>query len=673
MVYGTSIKLPGEFFDTPTINMDPQNFVAKLQQHMAELKPLKSPSNRKQNIFVHKDLKSCSHVFLRIDRVKKALEPPYEGPYTVHKKYDKYFTILIKDKTINISVDRLKPAYLLAVDNQNEQTSVGQKNEISNWKELSPMPDEQSTTSCGRKIKNHLRTPAQLQFSLGNVKEKWRKWRQELENYLLATEKDDQTDKIKIAILLNLLGSEGFEIYNTFKLESKAIFSEVLQKFEEYCLPRQNVVYERYKFFSCVQLTGQTTETYVTQLKTLASTCEFSEQENGLIRDRIVLGIKDSGLLELLLRENNLNIKKAIETVRAAEASREQIRNMKYDTATINFVKKNQKKPKTQYNCKKCGRKHKPREYPAFGKICAMCKKKNHFAAKCFQSTKNIHEMNVPENELVYIDSVNENETKCAMKNSTYSNFKNVEMLIEQYKDVFTGVGEFPNEPYHITLKDNAVPVIHPPRRVPLALQPKLKSTLDRLEKEGIVSKVNKPTDWVQSLVIVENLNGNLRLCLDPRDLNKDIIVAGCDEDSHDAIMSRVFERAKLLNIKFNPDKLQYRVSEVKYVGQIISKSGIKPDPDHIKAIVEMPTPKSKTEVRRLLGMVNFLSKFIPNVSKVTAPLREIIHENVEFNWGKEQKLSFVNIKELLAKAPILKVFSVNDEIVMQCDSSKMG
>ncbi|GFT59519.1 transposon Tf2-9 polyprotein [Trichonephila clavipes] len=138
--------------------------------------------------------------------------------------------------------------------------------------------------------------------------------------------------------------------------------------------------------------------------------------------------------------------------------------------------------------------------------------------------------------------------------------------------------------------------------------------------------------------------------------------------------MSRVLERTKLLNIKFNTDKLQYRVSEVKYVGHIISKSGIKPDPDHIKAIVEMPTPKSKTEVRRLLGMMNFLSKFIPNVSKVTAPLREIIHENVEFNWGKEQELSFVNIKELLAKAPILEVFSVIDEIVIQCEIvQKMG
>ncbi|GFX36267.1 transposon Tf2-8 polyprotein [Trichonephila clavipes] len=137
--------------------------------------------------------------------------------------------------------------------------------------------------------------------------------------------------------------------------------------------------------------------------------------------------------------------------------------------------------------------------------------------------------------------------------------------------------------------------------------------------------------------------------------------------------MSRVLERAKLLNIKFNSDKLQYRVSEVRYVGQIISKLGIKPDPDHIEAVVEMPTPKSKTEVRRLLGRMNFLSKFITNVSKVTASLREIIHENVEFNWGKEQELSFVNIKELLAKAPILKVFSVNDEIVIQCDGSKDG
>ncbi|GFV80324.1 reverse transcriptase domain-containing protein [Trichonephila clavipes] len=76
-----------------------------------------------------------------------------------------------------------------------------------------------------------------------------------------------------------------------------------------------------------------------------------------------------------------------------------------------------------------------------------------------------------------------------------------------------------------------------------------------------------------------------------------DIIVARCNEDSHDAIMSRVLERAKLLNIKFNPDKLQYRVSEVQYTGQIISKSGIKPDPYHIKQLLRCQHQNQKLKL----------------------------------------------------------------------------
>ncbi|GFV98599.1 uncharacterized protein TNCV_1452851 [Trichonephila clavipes] len=73
---------------------------------------------------------------------------------------------------------------------------------------------------------------------------------------------------------------------------------------------------------------GSRTDLHVQSLTTLASTCEFAEQENGLILDRIVQGIKDCGLQERLLQENNLNIQNAIEIVRVAEASREQIRNM---------------------------------------------------------------------------------------------------------------------------------------------------------------------------------------------------------------------------------------------------------------------------------------------------------------------------------------------------------
>ncbi|CAL1294236.1 unnamed protein product [Larinioides sclopetarius] len=93
--------------------------------------------------------------------------------------------------------------------------------------------------------------------------------------------------------------------------------------------------------------------------------------------------------------------------------------------------------------------------------------------------------------------------------------------VIDLYKNVFNGLGKFPGELYKIVLKENASPVVHPPRRIPQAINQKLKLTLRQLEKRGIISRVNKPTDWVQSLVVVEKPNGDLRICLDPRDLNK--------------------------------------------------------------------------------------------------------------------------------------------------------
>ncbi|GFT40028.1 hypothetical protein TNCV_12601 [Trichonephila clavipes] len=79
MVYGSNIRLPGEFFNPPSIQIDPETFVTTLQTFMDDLKPTKSSPPKNQKIFVHKDLKSCTHVFVRVDRVRKALEPPYDA------------------------------------------------------------------------------------------------------------------------------------------------------------------------------------------------------------------------------------------------------------------------------------------------------------------------------------------------------------------------------------------------------------------------------------------------------------------------------------------------------------------------------------------------------------------------------------------------------------------
>jgi len=69
----------------------------------------------------------------------------------------------------------------------------------------------------------------------------------------------------------------------------------------------------------------------------------------------------------------------------------------------------------------------------------------------------------------------------------------------------------------------NVTPVIHPPRRVPVALQGPLKEELDSLTKKGILSEVKEPTDWVNSCVCVTKPNRKIRLCLDPKDLNRAI------------------------------------------------------------------------------------------------------------------------------------------------------
>ena len=93
---------------------------------------------------------------------------------------------------------------------------------------------------------------------------------------------------------------------------------------------------------------------------------------------------------------------------------------------------------------------------------------------------------------------------------------------LAEFEDCFGELGCLP-EVHHINLKLNVIPVVHPPRRIPYALRDKLRDQLQRMEKLDIIEKISEPTDWVNSLVIVSKPNGKLRICIDPRDLNRAI------------------------------------------------------------------------------------------------------------------------------------------------------
>lgn len=93
---------------------------------------------------------------------------------------------------------------------------------------------------------------------------------------------------------------------------------------------------------------------------------------------------------------------------------------------------------------------------------------------------------------------------------------------VKEYNDVFKGIGRLPGE-HKIRLRADAEPVIHPARKVPVVLKKRLKQKLDTLIEEDVIRKIEEPTEWVNSLVILEKSDKDLRLCIDPKDLNKSI------------------------------------------------------------------------------------------------------------------------------------------------------
>ncbi|KAK9746917.1 hypothetical protein QE152_g5741 [Popillia japonica] len=88
--------------------------------------------------------------------------------------------------------------------------------------------------------------PVQMNFK-GNVAANWRLWKQKFQLYMLASGKSNKTDDVKVATLLNFLGDEGIEIYNTFEYETEGDENKlniVLKKFDEHCQPMKNIVFE---------------------------------------------------------------------------------------------------------------------------------------------------------------------------------------------------------------------------------------------------------------------------------------------------------------------------------------------------------------------------------------------------------------------------------------------
>ena len=341
------------------------------------------------------------------------------------------------------------------------------------------------------------------------------------------------------------------------------------------------------------------------------------------------------------------------------------------------------------------------------------------------------------------------------------ANFKTLSDLKSLYLDCFTGLGKFKGE-HSLILNEDACPVIHPPRRAPIQLQQQIRLELDRMLDLDVIRPVSEPTDWVSSLTYVQKPNGSLRICLDPKDINKalkrgqhrtptleeithklkgatvfskldaksgywsvqldaasqhlttfnspfgrfcfkrlpfglktsqdvfqkamdtildglpgvisiadDITVFGMNQADHNRNLQQLMERARKCGLVFNAEKCKINQKEISFFGNIYGESGAKPDPNKVQAIIDLKPPTTATELQSFLGMITYLAPYIPKLSDVTAPLRQLLQKNSEFQWHAEHQADFSQLKQLISNAGLLSYFDPTKPTVLQVDASQ--
>ena len=282
--------------------------------------------------------------------------------------------------------------------------------------------------------------------------------------------------------------------------------------------------------------------------------------------------------------------------------------------------------------------------------------------------------------------------------------------------------------------------------------------------KEGIITEVHDHTEWINSIVPVMKEDGSLRLCLDPKDLNKaiernqwyartlddilpelaqskyfavkdatsgfwhlpldlrsslltmfnmpwgkywwlrmpfglkvsgdvfqerldkvlrlvprilgiadDIVTHGPTENTHDGTVLILCETARLNNLSLNSKKIQFKSTDCKFFGHRLTPDGIKVDPKKIEAIIQIDPPQNVANLQSFNGMINYIKKFSPVLSKLSEPLRRLCKSGVVWAWESEQQDAFEAIKQVITSLPVLAYFDKTKKHTIQCDASKKG
>ena len=478
----------------------------------------------------------------------------------------------------------------------------------------------------------------------GNVAADWKRFRSQWANYEVATDLAEESKAKRAAVFLACLGTEAFEVCQAMPFDTEADRQDIdklIEAFERHCVGEINISYERYVLNRRAQDLGETFDSFLSDIRRLIRSCEYGDLEESIIRDRIVIGIRDDSTRRKLLQIRKLTLASAIDVCRATEVATKQLKAMAPPLDDVHALSRSPSRNKahrsryapeydrkmerhSSQRCEYCGRSHEPTKEacPAYGQICRACSRRHHFQHMCkskpaksrvyelhdevllslssntsrrLYSTLNVDGHSVrflldcgstvnllPKSLVVasvgdrsrilpptaklrmfdntelqtagmmtatvqhpvtqhtvtmnfYITTTHQQpilgldaclefellavreENICALQPPSPLTMDDI---LAEYGDLFEGLGEMPGE-VHLDVDETVPPVQMPLRRLPIPIKDKVEQELNKMCTDGIIERVNGPSKWLSALLVVSKPSGKIRICIDPKPLNR--------------------------------------------------------------------------------------------------------------------------------------------------------
>lgn len=242
------------------------------------------------------------------------------------------------------------------------------------------------------------------QFSFKS--EDWKSWITRFERFRIASELSEKTERTQVNTLIYSMGPQAEDLLESFGLTdgNKKKYEPVKKKFQEYFAIRTNIIFERAKFNQRKQEPGESVDCFIASLYAMVDYCSFGAMKDELLRDKIVIGIRDTRLSEKLQLDADLTLAEAVQQVRQSETVKQQqvLLHSNFEEDAVNAIRSSRKPHPTtpslsqhkagkkksfhaDTRCDRCGRyeKHARRDCPAVRSVCRKCKLKGHWHTVC--------------------------------------------------------------------------------------------------------------------------------------------------------------------------------------------------------------------------------------------------------------------------------------------------